>query len=391
MHYYNGHKKRVRKRKQVRSEIEKTDEMRVKKMRARWIKVLSLSLVLVFLLAVMTPVMAASKKSESTKTTPKLVAFTFDDGPGDYTEMLLEGLEERNAVATFFMTGENGKWGVKNYYDVLDRMIEDNCQLGNHTYGHKKFSTLQKGELKVQLDGVENYLYKAMGGTYNEMVRIPGGENSGNVAEVDHPIITWNVDSLDWDNRNTMAAYQRIMDTVSDGSIILMHDLYPSSVQAALHAMDKLAEEGYEFVTVSELFRRKGIKLENGTIYSDARSGEKNLPAYSAPELNAEEKDDDSFSVSVKDPEKKLTYYYTLDGSTPRMSSEKLTKSVTIKAGQVLKVAGYDEYAVRTPVQEQTYKTQEERETEQLIAEKEEKANKSFFVRLFRKLHIFGF
>ena len=362
----------------------------MRKRNTRWTKSLCIGLTLMMLLAALTPVLAAGKKSESSKPA-KLVAFTFDDGPGDYTEMLLEGLEERGAVATFFMTGENGTWGVKKYYDVLDRMIEDNCQMANHTYGHKKFSTLQKGELKVQLDGVENYLYKAMGGKYNEMVRIPGGENSGNVAEVTHPVITWNVDSLDWESRNTMAAYQRIIDNVEDGSIILMHDLYPSSVQAALHAMDKLAEEGYEFVTVSELFRRKGIKLEDGTIYSDATNGEKNLPAYSAPELNAEEKEDDTFSVSVKDPDKTLTYYYTLDGSTPRMSGEKLTKNITVKAGQVLKVAGYDEYAERTPVQEQTYKTQEERETEQLIAEKEEKANKSFLVRLFRKLHIFGF
>ena len=110
-------------------------------MRKNWPFLLSCVLIVSILLSEMTGAMAAkSKKSANPET--KLIAFTFDDGPGDYTEMLLDGLEERGAVATFFMTGENGTWGVKKYGKVMERMIELNCQMANHTYNHKKFSKL---------------------------------------------------------------------------------------------------------------------------------------------------------------------------------------------------------------------------------------------------------
>lgn len=344
-------------------------------------------ILVICLLCGITAVQAADSKDKQTK----LIAFTFDDGPGDYTEMLLDGLEEREAVATFFMTGENGTWGVKKYGKIMDRMVELNCQMANHTYGHKKFSQLQTGELDVQLDGMENYLYKAMGGTYNEMVRIPGGENSDNVSTVKHPVITWNIDTMDWKLRDTTLVYQNILDGASDGSIVLLHDLYPSSVQGALHAMDVLKKDGYEFVTVSELFRRRGIELEDGTIYSDARSGEKKLAAYGAPKLKVEDSGEDTFKVSISEKEKGLTYYYTTDGSIPRLNSNLLDKKLDMKAGDTITVAGYDEYATRTPVTEKTFRTQEEIEKEKLVQEKEEKANNSFWVKLFRKLHIFGF
>lgn len=364
--------------------------VRIMKMRKNWTFLLSCVLIVSFLLSGMTGAMAAkSKKSANTET--KLIAFTFDDGPGDYTEMLLDGLEERGAVATFFMTGENGTWGVKKYGKIMDRMIELNCQMANHTYNHRKFSTLTNGELQVQIDGMENYLFKAMGGKYNDLVRIPGGENSDNVSFVEHPVITWNLDSYDWKTRDTTAVYQTIMDNAKDGAIVLCHDLYPTSVQGALHAMDALAKEGYEFVTVSELFRRCGVDMKNGTIYSDAADSKTRLPAYSAPELKADETGEDVFTVTVSNKVKGMTYYYTTDGSLPKLNSNKLDKKLEVKAGDRIVVAGYDEYAQRTPLAEQSFKSRQERENEALIAEKEEQRNNSFWVKIFRKLHLFGF
>ena len=359
-------------------------------MRKNWPFLLSCVLIVSILLSGMTGAMAAkSKKSANPET--KLIAFTFDDGPGDYTDMLLDGLEERGAVATFFMTGENGTWGVKKYGKIMDRMIELNCQMANHTYNHRKFSTLTKGELQVQIDGMENYLFKAIGGKYNDLVRIPGGENSDNVSFVEHPVITWNLDSYDWKTRDTTAVYQAIMDNAKDGSIVLCHDLYPTSVQGALHAMDALAKEGYEFVTVSELFRRRGVDIKNGTIYSDATGKEVRLPARSAPELDVKETEEDHFQISVSNKEKDLTYYYTTDGSLPKLNSNQLGKKLEVKAGDHIVVAGYDEFAQRTPLAEQTFKSRQERENEAFIAEKEEQRNNSFWVKIFRKLHLFGF
>ena len=360
------------------------------KMKKTWSLFLCFVMVASVLLSGMTGALAAkSKKTSDTDT--KLIAFTFDDGPGDYTDMLLDGLEERGAVATFFMTGENGTWGVKKYGKVMDRMIELNCQMANHTYNHKKFSKLTKGELQVAIDGMENYLFKAMGGQYNDLVRIPGGENSDNVSFVEHPVITWNLDSFDWKTRDTTAVYQAIMDNAKDGAIVLCHDLYPTSVQGALHAMDALAKQAYEFVTVSELLRRRGVEIKNGTIYSDASGKETRLPAYSAPELKAEESGEDVYTVTVENKVKGMTYYYTTDGSLPKLNSSQLGKKLEVKAGDHIVVAGYDEYAQRTPLAEQTFKSRQELETEALIAEKEEQRNNSFWVKIFRKLHLFGF
>lgn len=367
-----------------------TYHMKNAKMKMRWSMFLCFALAASFLLSGMTGALAAKSKKTS-DTDAKLIAFTFDDGPGDYTDMLLDGLEERGAVATFFMTGENGTWGVKKYGKVMNRMIELNCQMANHTYNHKTFSKLTKGELQVAIDGMENYLFKAMGGKYNDLVRIPGGENSDNVSFVEHPVITWNLDSYDWKTRDTTAVYQAIMDNAKDGSIVLCHDLYPTSVQGALHAMDALAKEGYEFVTVSELFRRRGVDIKNGTIYSDATGKEVRLPARSAPELDVKETEEDHFQISVSNKEKDLTYYYTTDGSLPKLNSNKLDKNVKLQAGDRITVVGYDEYAQRTPSAEKTFKSHEELENEQLIAEKEEQRNNSFWVKIFRKLHLFGF
>ena len=364
--------------------------MKTTKMKMRWSLFLCFVLATSVLLSGMTGTLAAKNKTTS-DTDAKLIAFTFDDGPGDYTDMLLDGLEERGAVATFFMTGENGTWGVKKYGKVMERMIELNCQMANHTYNHKTFSKLTKGELQVAIDGMENYLFKAMGGKYNDLVRIPGGENSDNVSFVEHPVITWNLDSYDWKTRDTTAVYQAIMDNAKDGAIVLCHDLYPTSVQGALHAMDALAKEGYEFVTVSELFRRRGVDIKNGTIYSDATGKEVRLPARSAPELDVKETEEDHFQISVSNKEKDLTYYYTTDGSLHKLNSNKLDKNVKLQAGDRITVVGYDEYAQRTPSAEKTFKSHEELENEQLIAEKEEQRNNSFWVKIFRKLHLFGF
>ena len=97
------------------------------------------------------------------------------------------------------------------------------------------------------------------------------------------------------------------------------------------------------------------------------------------------------FTVTVSNKVKGMTYYYTTDGSLPNLNSSQLGKKLEVKAGDHIVVAGYDEYAQSTPLAEQTFKSRQERETEELIAEKEEQRNNSFWVKIFRKLHLFGF
>ena len=185
---------------------------------------------------------------------PKLLAFTFDDGPSYNTPALLDGLKERGAAVTFFMTGVNGSSGIANQESLLDRMRDEGHQLANHTYSHiMPFDTQSAATISSQVGRVEELLFQHMGGSYTDMVRTPGGATGGLVkSTVPAPIITWSVDTLDWKYHNANTVYNNILSDAYDGAIVLLHDLYSTSVQGVLRAMDTLKSQGYEFVTVSE-------------------------------------------------------------------------------------------------------------------------------------------
>ena len=124
---------------------------------------------------------------------PKLLAFTFDDGPSYNTPALLDGLKERGAAVTFFMTGVNGSSGIANQESLLDRMRDEGHQLANHTYSHiMPFDTQSAATISSQVGRVEELLFQHMGGSYTDMVRTPGGATGGLVkSTVPAPIITW--------------------------------------------------------------------------------------------------------------------------------------------------------------------------------------------------------
>ena len=298
---------------------------------------LSLALVLPFIGGLTVPAEAAGNK---------LIAITFDDGPGNYTGSLLDGLASRGVPATFFMCGANGSYGVKNYNSLLTRMVAEGHQLANHSWGHPTFSKISGSEMQSQINQVGSYLTRAMGGSYNYLVRIPGGENNTTIrANVAHPIITWSVDPVDWKYHNADTVYNNIMKSAADGSIILLHDIYQTSVQGGLRAIDTLKSQGYEFVTVSELFRRRGIALQNGTVYSNAPNRGTTLPAYSAPTINV-----NGGTVSVSANNSGVTLHYTTDGSTPTLASPTTDGNISLSSKVTLKVAGFDQFGTRTPV-----------------------------------------
>ena len=282
----------------------------------------------------------------------KLIAFTFDDGPSSaQTGRLLDGLAARGAKATFFMNGTNGSHGVRNNMSLVRRMVREGHQIANHTWSHvTPFTKLSAGRIQDEVSGVNDYLYDAMGGYFQTFVRIPGGATSSRIsANVNSPMILWSVDPLDWKYRNSNTVYNNIMNQASDGGIVLVHDLYSSSVDGALRAISSLQAQGYECVTVAELFRRRGVTPQNGSTYSKVGVTGTNLPAYSAPELTT--KRDNYANVTVSLNKKSgLTYYYTTDGSTPAYKGKEFTGSLTPKENITLKVVGYDKYGTRTPV-----------------------------------------
>ncbi len=178
------------------------------------------------------------------------IALTFDDGPHPtYTPMLLDGLKERGVKVTFFVTGEN----AEAYPEIVKRMSEEGHLIGNHTYSHVELSAVGQEAFLEELEKTSRILMELTGKEIL-FVRPPYGEwNKEMEASCNMFPVLWDVDSLDWSSKNTQAVIKRVLKDVEDGDIILMHDSYLSTVEAALYLIDVLSTQGYEFVTVDEL------------------------------------------------------------------------------------------------------------------------------------------
>lgn len=205
----------------------------------------------------------------------KLLAITFDDGPGKYTGELLDALAERGIHATFFVNGVN----AAAWPETLKRIVDEGHQLANHTYNHKNLNTCDAATVKREIDGVQS-LITAAGGSENAYIRAPYGNANKTVKSVvKAPLIYWSVDPEDWKYRDAETVRTNIEAGVFDGAIILVHDIYKTSVDGALAAIDDLIDEGYEFVTVEELLLRRGVTPTAATVYYSAKNTGVNLPA----------------------------------------------------------------------------------------------------------------
>ena len=195
---------------------------------------------------------------------PQYVALTFDDGPAlETTERLLDGLKERGAHATFFLIGEQ----IGGMENIVKRMRDEGHQIGNHTYSHTR---LDRGDAVAlgDLNKADAQLCEVLGeGDY--WVRPPWGFVSDTLKQcVDTPLIYWSVDTEDWRSRNADLIAHTIVETVQNGDIVLLHDIHSASVDAALRAIDTLSAQGYQFVTVEELFSCCGVTPLSGHFYT---------------------------------------------------------------------------------------------------------------------------
>lgn len=201
------------------------------------------------------------------KATDKLVCFTFDDGPyAPVTNKILDTLEKYNGRATFFVVGDR----ADTYSDEIIRASKMGCEIGTHTYSHVNLNSLSvpemQEEIKKSCDAISKYTGKNV-----KVLRPPEGAANDTVkANVGMPMVLWSVDSRDWDYRNADKDYQTVMDNVFDGSIVLMHDLYPATADAVARLIPELAKQGYKFVTFSELMKIRGVDVEPGEKYFSA-------------------------------------------------------------------------------------------------------------------------
>ncbi len=195
----------------------------------------------------------------------KYVALTFDDGPWPgTTERLLDGLAERDAKATFFLIGEQ----IAGHEDTVRRMADEGHQVGNHTYTHMDLSRGDPSERLREIAETDEALRALLGdGTY--WLRPPWGFLAPRTAAtVGTPMVYWSLDTEDWRRLDADAVATDIIEHARDGDIILLHDPYPTSVEAAMRAIDALTPQGYRFVTLEELFRQKGVEPELGKLYA---------------------------------------------------------------------------------------------------------------------------
>lgn len=195
----------------------------------------------------------------------KLVALTFDDGPsGRFTRRLLQGLEERNVKATFLLCG----YRMALYPALTQRIHREGHEIGLHGYSHKAMSQMSEQEIRDELTRSIALLPKDCTVSF---LRPPGGQCSSAIRSVSKsmklPLLCWSVDPRDWEINDTTVITRRVVSQARDGDVILLHDMSDSSVDAALAIIDALQDQGFQFVTVSEMVKDKGACPQPGKIY----------------------------------------------------------------------------------------------------------------------------
>lgn len=193
----------------------------------------------------------------------KMVAFTFDDGPSYNTIKIVNTLVKYDSKATFFLVGNQ----VEKYAKTMDVLVKNGMDIGNHTYSHKELTKLRDKEILKEIDLTNEVIYNKTG-IKPMFLRPSYGAMNKRIKKLSTmPIIIWNIDTLDWKYHNSNKIKDKILKYVSDGDIILMHDTYVATLNAVEMVIPELKKQGYKIVSVSELFKYKGVKPKLGIGY----------------------------------------------------------------------------------------------------------------------------
>lgn len=195
-----------------------------------------------------TPAVAPPPAAAVDCTKLKCVALTFDDGPGSLTGTLLDRLEAAGVVATFFVLGQN----VRIHPDLVTRMVRSGMVVGNHTWDHRDMKRLSLDEARSEVDRTSAEIARVTG-VSTTLLRPPYGSMSPQTATLGQAIILWDVDTEDWKNRDASITTSRALATVRPGSIILMHDIHASTIEAVPAIIAGLKARGFTLVTVPVL------------------------------------------------------------------------------------------------------------------------------------------
>lgn len=192
-----------------------------------------------------------------------VIALTFDDGPyPKVTGHILDVLEKNGVCATFFVLGSR----IEGHEDMLTRMDELGCEIGNHSFSHADLTRLSKADCQRELSDTDAEIRRVTGHEAS-VVRPPYGYyNKTVMSAVGRPLILWTVDTNDWRGKAPGEIADYVIQQAKEGSVILMHDQQTQTADAMEMIIPTLIEEGFRFVTVSELIRLtggqcKGVKL----------------------------------------------------------------------------------------------------------------------------------
>lgn len=198
----------------------------------------------------------------------KVIAFTFDDGPSEYTMEIVNALVLNNSRATFFELGNRMKYNQ----EIVKQVLANGMEIGSHTYAHKNLNKLSQSEIDEEINST-NIIFNEITGENIKLTRPPYG-NANNLVKtrINTPIISWNIDTNDWLYRDSEYVYNHIIENVQCGDIVLMHDVYPETVEAVKKVLPHLNALGYKVTTVSELAQIQNRTLENGVVYRSLKA-----------------------------------------------------------------------------------------------------------------------
>ena len=205
-----------------------------------------------------------NKPNNSDEIKKKYVALTFDDGPSGFTKEIIDLLKKYEYNATFFVLGN--KLNV-DYTNILKESINNGNEIGIHGFSHKSFTRLKTEALEEEITKSKKYVYNLTKYMPN-LVRPPYGNINNNIRNLNlGPYILWNNDTLDWKLRDAKKIYERLINSIEENNIILMHDTYLTTYKALEPILPYIKENNYEVVTVSTLFSKNGKTLENNKSY----------------------------------------------------------------------------------------------------------------------------
>ncbi len=209
----------------------------------------------------------------SVNTSTKQIAISFDATWGtELTDEILDILRNHGIKTTFFLAG----YWVDKHPDYVVRIADAGHEIGNHSYSHPHMNTLNEQGIGYELQK-NGDLIRDLTGQQTTLFRPPFGEYNNLVITTAHTLgyytIQWSVDSLDWKNLTSNQIYDRVMDQVRPGSIVLFHNAAPGTPGAIRRLIPDLLAQGYQIVPVSRLLHKGDYYIDHAGTQHPAKGG----------------------------------------------------------------------------------------------------------------------